>query len=415
MREVSLTLDSKGLAGYKPSFLELVHSRAPHCLGRITSLTIVLTKESHHFACVLRLFGAAPLVFLSVEADHNNMDLLQPLQHAKTLQRLAVSSGGSHEFWSHMPTFWMNLTSIHFTEEGVGAPLECALPALTQLPHLHFLQLVVDEADLARNAHHFPTLAILEALCFTGNHALKLVEALDVPHLQKLDLSIASPERENVFTMLHTEITASFGNSLTDLSVGIAYPDWDGSLTSDFEHDWRDELILGQSLHSLSGCMRLTRLRFSPHLSCHLLTDEFYSRLALVWPGLEEFQLGGNLLYPLVPPRATINGLVSFLHGAPHIQVLSFPFVAPRKKPYPAVEKKDSVKNIGLFVERRANLVDFLPWIRGCCPGLSYLSVLPSADSDVNQSQIATLKNEGCHLNIRSFAVWCVDDSYIQL
>jgi len=182
MRKVSLILDSRGLAGYRPSFLKLVHGCAPCCLRRITLLTIIITKKSHHFAYVLQLFSVTLLVFLG------NMNLLQPLQHAKSLQHLAVSSCGSNKFWSCILTFWINFISIHFTEKGVEALSEC------------------------------------QGLVLYEQSYLKLVEALEVPHFQKLNLLIVSPERENVFTMLHTEIIISFGDFLTDLSVGIAYP-----------------------------------------------------------------------------------------------------------------------------------------------------------------------------------------------
>jgi len=419
MRTVWLFLRSKDLFGYDDRVFDLLLQHEPDFLSRITTLSLVLTHDSNHFPSVIKLFQASPLISFSLKTVTRDIDeyrILQPLESLRTMGKLVISASPTSQFWSSIVASWRNLTSVDFVEEQCDSTLEDALPALSLLPNLCHLRINIENmVETKSNTYFFPAIEVVEATFFQGDGAIQFFKAIRFSCLKKLDATIDELQSDNFFLAFFTVIGTTIHNSLTSLKLHVIIPEQGVSETRIQEgipeEELRGEKLSEMSLRKLFSCEHLTFLKIKPAISCHALTNSFYACLASVWPRLERFYLGGDLLFHPIQPVATVDGLVAFLEGAQNIQRVNFPYSGISVGEYPKNRAYKTLEKIGIFFNSKEDLQSYLSWVNLCCPNICYIGILPGQASR-DQALSRTLKGMrkgGCVVDEKPLLVWYVD------
>jgi len=416
MRTVWLFLRSKDLFGYDDKVFDILLQYEPDFLSRITTLSLVLTHDSNHFLSVIKLFRASLLISFSLKTVTRDIDeyhILQPLESLWTIGKLVISASPPSQFWSSIVASWRNLTLVDFVEEQCDLTLEDVLPALS-LNLCHLWINIENMVETKSNTYFFLAIKVVEATFFWGDGAIQFFKAIRFSCPKRLDVTINEVQSNNSFLTFFTVISTTIHNSLTSLKLHIIIPEQAVSETCIQEgipeEELRGEKLSEMSLCKLFSCEHLTSLKIKPAISCHALTNSFYACLVSVWPRLEQFYLGGDLLFHPIQPVATVDGLVAFLEGVQNIQRVNFPYSGISMGEYLNRAYK-TLEKIGNFFNFKEDLQSYLSWVNLCCPNICYIGILPG-QAFQDQALSWTLKGirkGGCVVDEKPLLVWYVD------
>lgn len=329
---VTLHIDTKEMvvSHFK---LETVLDRMPHCFSHLTKLTISLTsKTKTPPTTLLRLIANAPLEIICINSypnsnpDFNLFTILQPFSSTTSLQGLKLEIPSHPAKFCPLVPCWNKLTdvTITLTFGNVMEDVDTIFDSLSKLPLLACLQLDPIGESNSQRQYQFLNLKRLEINFYI--ELIGFIENICTPRLDHIHIHFMTPLTEPTWSNIFGHIkSCNPTQTLTTIVVEMEQ-DYDTPFEIPDEVP-RWESFNENTLCSLYNFRNLICLEIRPGISCHLLTDEFYTTVPMHWPMLKTLQLGGNLIFPTPDPVATPEGVVAILDGCKQLKRLYIPHV----------------------------------------------------------------------------------------